>query len=52
MPRPVDGRPMRVHDVGETVDDVVGPLVNHEVIVQIVTLASGRMLFRDIEGVA
>lgn len=41
---------IRVFGVGETVDDVVGPLVNHQVIVQIATQASGRIVFRDIEA--
>jgi hypothetical protein len=45
----VNGEQIRVYDVGETVDDHVGPLVNHEVIVQIVRYR-GRILFRDIEG--
>jgi hypothetical protein len=46
----VDGQHSRVHDVGEAVDDVIGPLVNHQVVVQIVTTARGRVLFRDIEA--
>ena len=46
----VQGQPTRVFDVGEAVDDLVGPLVNHEVTVQIVRTARGRILFRDIEG--
>ncbi len=45
----VDGQHKRVYEVGETVDDLVGPLVNHEVLVQIVTTSRGRVLFRDIE---
>src|SRR5205823_420235 len=45
----VDGQHVRVHDAGETVDDLVGPLVNHEVLVQVVTTAKGRVLYRDIE---
>lgn len=46
----IDGQHRRVYDVGETVDDIVGPLVNREVVVQIVTTARGRVLFRDIEA--
>ena len=41
---------IRVFGVGETVDDVIGPLVNRAVIVQIVTQANGRIVFRDIEA--
>jgi hypothetical protein len=44
------GEHKRVSEVGETVDDIVGPLVNHEVLVQVVTTARGRVLFRDIEA--
>lgn len=44
-----DGQHVRIFEVGETVDDLVGPLVNHEVLVQIVTTARNRVLFRDIE---
>jgi hypothetical protein len=46
----VDGRHVRVFDVGETVDDLVGPLVNHRVVVEVMTQTNGRVLFRDIEG--
>jgi hypothetical protein len=46
---PLEGGGIRVVEVGEAVDDLVGPLVNHEVVVQIVR-ARGRALFRDIEG--
>lgn len=45
-----DGQHVRVYEVGETVDDLVGPLVNRQVIVEIVTQANGKFVFRDIEG--
>jgi hypothetical protein len=45
----VDGQPIRVVEVVEAVDDLIGPLVNREVLVQIVR-ARGRVMFRDIEG--
>jgi hypothetical protein len=45
----VDGKHERVFGVGETVDDLIGPLMNRRVVVQIVT-HNGRPLFRDIEG--
>jgi len=46
----VDGKHERVYGVGETADDVVGPLMNRLVIVEIVT-QGGRQMFRDIEAV-
>ena len=45
-----DGKDITIYEVGETVDDIVGPLVNHEVVVQVVTNSRGRVLFRDIEA--
>jgi len=45
----VDGKHEKVYGVGETVDDLVGPLVNRKVIVQITT-KSGRNMFRDIDA--
>jgi hypothetical protein len=29
-----DGKPVKVKGVGETVDDVIGPMVNHNVVVR------------------
>ena len=46
----VNGRDVQVFEVGEAVDDVVGPLMNRAVVVQIVTQARGRIVFRDIEA--
>lgn len=46
----VDGDHNRVHGVGETVDDEIGPLMNHRVVVRILRQASGRITFVDIEG--
>jgi hypothetical protein len=46
----VADRDIRVTGVGETVDDVVGPLINKPVIVQISTQPRGRIVFRDIEA--
>jgi len=39
---------VRVYGFGETVDDVIGPLVNRAVVVQVVTQPGGRIAFRDI----
>lgn len=41
---------LRVDQVGETVDDVIGPMVNHPVVVQVVRDMRGRLHFRDIEA--
>jgi hypothetical protein len=46
----VGPEPVRVVQVGETVDDVIGPLVNRSVVVQTVRDLRGRYLFRDIEA--
>ncbi len=46
----IDGQHVKVHGVVEAVDDVVGPLVNKSVVVQIVKQPSGRVVFRDIEA--
>ena len=45
----VDGQTIRVTGVGETVDDVIGPMVNHQVMVQAVRDARGQHRFRDVE---
>ena len=45
----VDDRLVRIDQVVETVDDVIGPMVNHPVIVQVVRDHQGRLHFRDIE---
>lgn len=39
----------RVERLGDTVDDVIGPMVNHPVIVQVVKTSAGKFRFRDIE---
>jgi hypothetical protein len=46
----VESQHIRVFGVGEMVDDVVGPLMNHQVLVHITTQANGRIIFRDIEA--
>ena len=45
----VDKEHIHVEGVGDTVDDVIGPMVNRPVIVQTVKDKKGRYLFRDIE---
>lgn len=45
----VDDAHVRINGVGETVDDVIGPMVNHAVVVQVIRPKRGTMRFRDIE---
>jgi hypothetical protein len=45
----VDGKPIHITGVGETVDDVIGPMVNHSVVVQATHVAKGAYQFQDIE---
>ena len=45
----VDDAPVRISGVGETVDDVIGPMVNHSVVVHAVRDGKGAYSFRDIE---
>lgn len=45
----VEGQHIRVFGVGETVDDVIGPLMNRQILVHIITRANGQLVFRDIE---
>jgi hypothetical protein len=45
----VGDQQVRVHRVGETVDDVIGPMVNRPVVVDTVRDLKGRYSFRDIE---
>jgi hypothetical protein len=44
------GQSVTVYEVGEAVDDVIGPLVNKSVIVDAIRLPGGRYRFRDIQG--
>jgi len=44
----IDGKAVKVKGVGETVDDVIGPMVNHNVVVR-VARKRGGLSFVDIE---
>jgi hypothetical protein len=44
-----DGNDVRVLNVGEALDDVIGPMVNHPVIVQALRDQKDKLHFRDIE---
>lgn len=45
----VDDKLVHIAGVGETVDDVIGPMVNHAVVVQATQDSKGTYVFRDIE---
>ena len=46
----VKGETLHVDGVGETVDDVIGPMVNRDVIVEVKRDAKGKLTLRDIES--
>lgn len=43
-------KPLRIYEAGETVDDVVGPMVNRGVIIDAFVTRDGRHLLRDIQA--
>jgi hypothetical protein len=45
----VGDAPVRISGVVETVDDVIGPMVNHSVVVHVSRDSKGTYIFRDIE---
>jgi hypothetical protein len=45
----IDDKPVHITGVGETVDDVIGPMVNHAVVVQAALDPKGTYVFQDIE---
>jgi hypothetical protein len=45
----VDGNSVHIDGLNETVDDVIGPMVNRPVIVQVKKTRKGRNRFVDIE---
>lgn len=44
-----DGKVTKINDVGEALDDVIGPMMNRRVIVQAGEDKTGKLHFRDIE---
>jgi hypothetical protein len=42
-------KPTRIHDAGDVLDDVVGPMVNHRVIVTAVR-RKNRLVYQEIEA--
>lgn len=45
----VDDAHLRINGVGETVDDVIGPMVNHAVVVRVTRPKRGTLRFHDLE---
>lgn len=43
-------RDVRIFEASEGIDDVIGPMVNHRVIVDVVRKPNGRYAFRDIQS--
>jgi hypothetical protein len=43
-------KPLRIYEAGETVDDLVGPMVNRGVIIDAFVTRDGRHLLRDIQA--
>jgi hypothetical protein len=41
---------VQIYQTGDVIDDIVGPLVNRRVIVDVVIHADGRMIYRDIQS--
>ncbi len=40
---------VQVYETGDVIDDIVGPLVNHRVVVDVLTQSDGKRIFRDIQ---
>jgi hypothetical protein len=45
----IDTGHVRIEQIGDTVDDVVGPMVNHRVTVDALRTPAGRLIFQDIQ---
>lgn len=44
-----ESRTVRVYDTGDVIDDVVGPMVNHGVVVNAILKPNGKYYYRDIQ---
>jgi len=42
-------RTVRIHDTGEAIDDIVGPMVNHRVLVEVIERSEGKYRYQDIQ---
>lgn len=45
-----DNKPVRILQTGDIIDDIVGPMVNHRVIVDVLVKPDGKYIFRDIQS--
>lgn len=44
------GQHIQIYETGDVIDDIVGPLVNHHVVVDVVIQPDGKRFFRDIQS--
>jgi hypothetical protein len=44
-----DGQHVQVLQTGDVIDDIIGPLVNHKVVVEVTVQPDGKRIFRDIQ---
>ncbi len=44
------GNTLRIHKAGDAIDDLVGPMVNHKVTVDVDISADGKHIFKDIQS--
>lgn len=47
---PDTGAPIRIYQAGDAIDDVIGPMVNHTVEVEVVVHPDGKRTFKDIQS--
>jgi hypothetical protein len=47
---PDTGETTRIEQAGDAIDDVIGPMVNHRVVVDVAVHPDGRRTFRDIQS--
>ena len=47
---PEENKTIRVYQAGDVIDDIVGPMVNHRVIVDVGVKPDGKYIFRDIQS--
>ena len=41
---------IRIYQTGDVIDDIVGPMVNQRVLVDVLLAADGKYLFQDIQS--
>ena len=44
------GEHIRVYQTGSVIDDLVGPMVNHKVVIEVRVHADGKRIFKDIQS--